>query len=391
MDESEENLRWRLSVLQTELESGKIHIASHLVDDFNRSLKAIRYDADGGIDLSTVDGRIRSMALMAGFFHNRNRTKESISLRDISNTYFEFLDNNFQFIADAAERSGLSPVRFAYAVSESPTSVDDLNQEIPKFIDVLQGFWEDVVDASHYHIQDMETQKAIYGGDLFPSIESNVVSTVGLYTDTIVLSDPFLQSKHVFSHATPKQRVFYLLKHALNVKRYKGMATADLPIPIVTFSPFKSSVDDGERKFLEKVMVTDGLRHASTLFGKEFIDRDDLWKFAENLDTPEKLISAMANPSRLLFDTEWTEPIEQQIQRAVESDWNALTGDKHVGRMVAGQCFGRMGQATDILTKSRYLSGVPLVDAPTSWKYFNWKLEYNSEFNPEDCNTFAYG
>jgi hypothetical protein len=108
-------------------------------------------------------------------------------------------------------------------------------------------------------------------------------------------------------------------------------------------------------------------------------------KFSEELNTPEKLVSVLADPSRLLFDTAWTEPIEQQIQKALESDWMALTGDAHVGPMVAGQCFGRMAQATDILTKIRYLSGVPLIDAPTSWKYFNWKLEYNSKTSPVDA------
>ena len=384
MTEYEENLRWRLEVLKTELESGKIHIASHLADDFERSLRAIRYAADGTIDLNTVDGRIRSMALMAGVVHNRNQAKKSISLNDISNIYFEFLDKNFKFITDAAHSSGLDPLRFAHVVSESQTSVDDLNREIPKLMETLQGFWEDVADASHYHIQDMDTKKAVYGGDLFPSFGSNLISTVGLYTDTVVLSDPFWQSKHIFDRGSANQKVFYLIKHALNIAKYKEMATADLNVPIVTFSPFRSSVDDGEREFLEKISIIDGLLHASTLFGREFADRDELWKFTEHLDTPEKLVSALADPSRLLFDTACSEPIEQQIQRALESDWMALTGDAHVGRMVAGQCFGRMGQATDILAKSRYLSGVPLMDAPTSWQYFNWKLEYNSETDPVD-------
>jgi hypothetical protein len=41
------------------------------------------------------------------------------------------------------------------------------------------------------------------------------------------------------------------------------------------------------------------------------------------------------------------------------------------------------GQATDLLLKSRFLSGIPLIDAPTSWEYFNWKLEYNSAIEPE--------
>lgn len=44
-------------------------------------------------------------------------------------------------------------------------------------------------------------------------------------------------------------------------------------------------------------------------------------------------------------------------------------------------------QATDLLFKSRYLMGVPLVEAPTSWEYFNWKLEYNAAQRPDDLTS----
>ena len=44
--------------------------------------------------------------------------------------------------------------------------------------------------------------------------------------------------------------------------------------------------------------------------------------------------------------------------------------------MVFNHCFGRMAQATDISWKSASLGGVPLIDAPTSWQYYNWSLEY---------------
>lgn len=47
--------------------------------------------------------------------------------------------------------------------------------------------------------------------------------------------------------------------------------------------------------------------------------------------------------------------------------------------MIFNQCFGRMSQATDVSWKSSSLGGVPLIDAPTSWQYYNWSLEYGAE------------
>src|SRR5688500_4812491 len=37
-----------------------------------------------------------------------------------------------------------------------------------------------------------------------------------------------------------------------------------------------------------------------------------------------------------------------------------------------------MGQASDLLLRSQRLGGIPLIDAPTSWRYLQWKLEYDA-------------
>lgn len=43
-----------------------------------------------------------------------------------------------------------------------------------------------------------------------------------------------------------------------------------------------------------------------------------------------------------------------------------------------------MRQANDILLKSRNLLGTPLIDAETSWKYLNCKLEYDAALEPNE-------
>ncbi|WP_353641393.1 hypothetical protein [Mesorhizobium sp. WSM2239] len=383
MHENDEELRWRLEVLKAQLESGKIYIADHLVDDLKKSLGAVRYSLDGRIDLATVDSRVRSMSLVTAFMHQRDKAKAAISLIDISRMYFEFVEKNLGFLAKQASENSLDAAEFASAIISIPAAVDELSTNASKFLEALGEFWDSVADSSHYHLQDLMASKAIFGGDLFPSYTQNIASSVGLYIDTIILGDPFWNSKHVFDHGSAKQKAFYLAKHAINVLQYRDLATEDFPKPIVVFSPFRSSIDDDEKSFLQRIATEDGLKHASALYGRQFKTIEELKEFSALLDTPEKVMSTLVDPSRLLFDTEWTEPLQAQIRRALNGEWGELTNDPHAGRMIAGQCFGRMGQATDLLLKSRYLSGVPLIDAPTSWQYFNWKLEYNSALTPE--------
>ena len=62
VDDSE--LRRRLQILKKKMEEGKIVIAEHLSEGFRESFGKVRYGSDGEIDLSTVDGRVRSTSMV---------------------------------------------------------------------------------------------------------------------------------------------------------------------------------------------------------------------------------------------------------------------------------------------------------------------------------------
>lgn len=381
--EYEDALRWRLEVLKAELDAGKIHVAEHLIDGFRASLGAIRLQADGRVDLSTVDGRIRSMALATGMMHQRQAAKDAISLQDISNIYFEFIEKQLGWIRTRASEHGVNAHEFATMVSSHEPSAKELVSGLAGFLEQLEGFWKDAMDASHFHIQDLQGSKSVFGGDLFPAHGRNIASSVGLYIDTIVLPDPFWNSRHVFRHGDDERRAYFLVKHAINLLSYRDLAVADVRNPIVVIAPQRSSIDESERNFLARVTQADALIHAKALFGREFENVEELHAFGETLSTADAVVRSVADPRRLLFDTDWHDPLEVQIAKAL-ADWGAMMPDPSPGRLVVGQCFGRMGQATDLLLKSRHLLATPLIDAPTSWKYFNWKLEYNAALDEDE-------
>jgi hypothetical protein len=58
---------------------------------------------------------------------------------------------------------------------------------------------------------------------------------------------------------------------------------------------------------------------------------------------------------------------------------NQLLGTSNPGIIVAAMALGRMSVCNEILIKSAKVNGIPLIDAPTSWEYFKWKLEYDTE------------
>lgn len=170
-EERDEELRWRLETLRVQFEEGKIHVADHLADDFESSLKAVRYGSDGRIDLSTVDGRVRAMAMMAAVVKNRQDMKDAVSLEEIANLYFEYVDRNLGLFIKEASANCLDAHTAAMLVSRQPLAVDNISPQIPQFLEGLQEFWSALTESSHYHIQDIVGTKAVYGGDLFPSYQ----------------------------------------------------------------------------------------------------------------------------------------------------------------------------------------------------------------------------
>lgn len=164
------------------------------------------------------------------------------------------------------------------------------------------------------------------------------------------------------------------LKHGLQLMNYKSLAIADIKNPIVVILPFKSSLDEEYRDDLFNESGSKAILHAEKLFGRSFSSVDDLKDFLAFAHSPQTLSAMLRAPERLLFDTDWNGPLGAQLERAMK-DFSLIAGN-HAGEIVFNQCFGRMSQASDIAWKSSNLGGVPLIDAPTSWQYYNWRLEY---------------
>jgi len=373
----DERLQHRLKILTQQFEHGNIRIAEGLkVID---SLQAVRELPDGTVDLSTVDGLVRSMALMAEHVHSREELKKSISLAEIQNSYFQFLERNFGSFYDKMIERGLAPHDIAMALSRDGKARAELLASLSDFLATIYEFWDATGEAVHAHVEDLHpTLKGVFGGDLFPSSTENIASKCGIYLDTLILPDPFLRSKMLFERWTDERRAYYLVKHALNLLQYRDLACSAVTPPIIVVVPDLAELQEEEKRFFVELGKQDALKHAARVFGRRFDSFEELMEFAKALETIESVVAEIKEPKRVLFDTEWPGMLADHIKRQCTGPNSKLLGTEHPGVTVALQAVGRMGISNELLIKSRRLRGVPLIDVPTSWQYLVWKLEYDA-------------
>lgn len=378
--EYEERVKRRVLILRDLMEEGKIKFAESMRDGLEESFSKARFDENGEPDLSTIDGRIRSIALAAEHFDHRDKMKSAISIQQIQEGYFNRIHGNFNHFYQIMIEKDVTPHQVAKVIAYGKQSIDHLNEVIEPILKDLEEFWELVAESGYLHLEDdYESIKAVFGGDLFPSNEENIASKCGIYTDTIILPCPFIRSRHMFEVWTKEQRVYYLLKHALNILQYKELALAELDKPIIVILPDKEMMDEFAYENISKLGEKDALYHAQKVFDRKFESMEELIEFGKSLNTIEKVTNEIKDQKRVLFDTEFKESLELQIKNQMEGDSAKALRTDNPGIIVSMMGFGRMSVCNELLLKSTKVGGIPLIDAPTSWEYFKWKLEYDSE------------
>ena len=378
--EYEERVKRRVLILRDQLKAGKIQIAEGLKGKVEASFMKACFDENGEPDLNTIDPFIRSMALMAEHTDHRDKMKDAISLKQIQESYFERILGNFDHFYKIMIDNNVSPHQVANTIAYGKQDIDYLDKPIELILKDLEEFWELVAESGHLHLEDdYKSIKAVFGGDLFPSNNENIASKCGIYTDTIILPCPFIRSRHMFKVWDKNQRVYFLLKHALNVLQYKELALVDLANPIVAILPDKEMMDEFSFEQVQKLGEKDALFHASKVFGRSFESFEELLEYGKSLDTIEKVTKGIKNPKKVLFDTEFKEPLEIQIKNQLKRESGKALQTNNPGIIVSMLGLGRMSVCNELLLRASKVGGIPLIDAPTSWEYFIWKLEYDTE------------
>jgi hypothetical protein len=135
----EDDLRHRLTVLREEMAAGRIVFSPEVAAGMKESLLAVRTSKDGLIDLATVDGRVRALALTAGVGKYRRDLKSTISLQDLNKRYFEEIKRLFGNLHNQMLSAKATPSQVARSVSKDPEAVPKIVTVIPPLLEWVGG------------------------------------------------------------------------------------------------------------------------------------------------------------------------------------------------------------------------------------------------------------
>jgi len=147
--EYEERVKRRVLILRDLMTEGKIKFAESMREGLEDSFSKARFDENGEPDLSTIDGRIRSIALAAEHFDYRSKMKDAISLDEIQRTYFTIIDRNFNQFYKVMVGKKLTPHQVAKHIAYGTKDIDFLDEVIEPLLKDFQEFWEAVSESAY--------------------------------------------------------------------------------------------------------------------------------------------------------------------------------------------------------------------------------------------------
>ena len=376
--EFNERLVHRMNLLKEELEGGHLQIPvdSEMIAD----LKAVRADSSGNVIPDTVSSRVRATALAVQAMAERREAK-SINLAYVQNEYFGYLEQIFSEITKHTEPASMSPHQIADYVRSRPEFVESVVHELRGIAKDIQSFWDHFEFTVETHVQDFDGIKAVFGGDVFPSHHNNVACQAALYTDTVVVPDPIHRiTSQLGTFLTKEQLAYQFVKHGLTAISYKPLVFSDTDFPIVVFGSGAQPDNEFQRQFLHVAAEADAICHLNTAFSKSFETLEEAHEYLAAVPSPEDIEAAATMPGRLLADAESESALPGRIKEHIE--FRQEVAQAQMGnapaQLIVQDAYGRMAQSNLILMRSSNYCGLPLIDAPNSWKYLLWKYEYDA-------------
>ena len=359
------------------LRSGKVRFAQHVTDALGESLAKVRIAEDGLVDPDSVDARVRALLLGVSGLDSREKATSSISLMEIQEKFYGIVQMFFDPLYQQMLKHSATPYAVASGFANDAERVKLVDADVLEFLSAIEEFWAQMGFSAQCHCEDLEGMKGVFSSSLFPETGADIVTRCGLYLDTVCLPEPFLGIATISQYWSPEERVREVVRFGLKLLQYREAVLADVDPPIAVILPGQFGTDESYRDLISSVSENDILKHSSVVLGRDFASVEELREYTRRFKTSHELVKALARPDRLLFDSEDSSPLEQQID-AYFADEGRILKLSGVGDIVYTQALSRMQQANDALLHSRSVGGVPVMDAETSWRYFNWKLEYDA-------------
>ena len=341
-------------------------------------LYTVKRDGRGIVIPESVDPILYALALLTA---EKSFVKSCLSqnLIDIQRQYVEILRHHFEPFQKLMKQHGLDIHALAQWASQRKEFKKEFRSRTDDLFNGLAEFWKSASPVVIFHLQRMQTLKAVYGGSGFPLENSRLWANTLVYADTLVVPDPFLGTLFMSKNASAEESLYYQFKHCLNALEYGDLALSDVDPPLVVFLPILPILHDGMINIARELAEADLARQMSDIFEYPMRNYDDVREFFNAAGQVETLLSAIRNPKSFLLNTDVTRDPRMQAEESVAYFSKAFNigGCSGVQALLMA-FFGRWLQYRICCAQSAIAGGVPIIDAPTSWEYYVWGLQHES-------------
>ncbi|MCG8405484.1 MAG: hypothetical protein MI923_09830 [Phycisphaerales bacterium] len=372
-----------IAVLEEELVLGRIKrpINPFLLEQ----LASIRRDEDGVVIPESLDPTLLTLAetVMRDAFQ---REALAVPLRDIQAEYVDAMERFLGSLYKDMLETGATPHAVARTIANDRDHQKPFLRVAMEFSEAIQDFWSRTGPIVSIHLKKSSSLKAVYGGNVFPHPATELITSIGLYVDTLVLPDPIQSSMAVAEAFKPKVLVDRMLRDGLTAMRYLRLALAETKQPIVVFAPRAIFLEAFVRDIAVEAAYKEMLEHMSRIFDMAFDDVDQVKRFLTDLGKPDAVADRVRNQDRFVFDIdELPLPLDQLTLLSADHEMmNESKAPSALSDQILTQLWGRFVQVNEMLINSEFCGGTPICDAPTSWQYLLWKYEYNAQ---ESCSS----
>ncbi len=370
------DLTTMIAVLEEELALGRVKrpINPFLLEQ----LEAVRRDENGAIIPESLDPTLGVFAdaVMHDAFE---REALAVPLRDIQAEYVDAMERFLGPLYRNMLKADATPHAVAQTIANDRKLHKAFLRDAMEFQEAAQEFWSRAGPITAVHLRKSAALKAVYGGNLFPHPATELITSIGLYVDTLVLPDPVQGTTGVAESMKAKVLADRMLRDGLTAMRYTPLALAETEQPIVVFAPRAFFFENFAHQVVIEPAHKEALQHLSRTFDRAFDDVDQAKQFLADLGKPEAVAERVRHQDRFVFDVDDL-PLPLDQLAGLSADYELMKKGEApsvLSEQIWVQFLGRFIQANEMLVNSEICGGTPLCDAPTSWQYLLWKYEYN--------------
>ena len=296
--------------------------------------------------------------------------------------YFEWLTDIFGHLAHEAIKNKINAGTIARDYLGNSSRRQHFQEDLPRFCNFVEVFWQTNSKTIDAEIHKLPGLKARFGGDLGPQVSDAIFQRAGLYFESIVVPDPLLRIVR-FPEDITKNQDYYFLKYSITHLMLKDVYLADVFPPLAILAGDVELVDNNIKDHSD-VAKFDCVLITNDLYGKNFDNFTEIQGFFNHFGSAREAIAEARKPELLYWDEDTpADPLEQWEANVKQTGLDLKPQDSPIqmdqGNFLLFTIMSRMLQANMVMFGASVYDANPLIAAPVSFHWLNWKIRVNRD------------